>query len=201
MWKPLGKGAAAGPALVIIALAVAGCSVKTVAAPPAPTNAAPAATPEVVTTSTPEPEPLGERDSPFPYGKTGTITSSNEDIWNIVVTEPRDRTKEILAENQFNERPPKGSAYYAIRSEIQWLGEEPIEPWLDYAYGLEVAFVTADGRTLEREYVVAPWKDLSDISDMYEGATEEFVTIVLGPDDLDGTVRVAIGGDFYAYWG
>jgi hypothetical protein len=75
-----------------------------------------------------------------------------------------------------------------------WQGVEPVQPWLDFQNGLEFVFVSTEGVTYEATYAVQPWPALTDISDLYQGGSADFVVTVDAPAGVTGLVRVVASG-------
>jgi hypothetical protein len=141
----------------------------------------------------PAPGPVeGSREAPLPFGQQVTVydTVGGDDLWQITVDAPFDATAAIAAENMFNEVPAPGNVYLAIPVHAVWQGANPVDPWMDWEYGLDVAFVSATGETTENEFLVQPWPSIADISELYQGGTADFTALVEVPAGVAGLVRV-----------
>jgi hypothetical protein len=201
-FKPIAIGATLA-ALALILSACSGVAVKDSNAGDGRTAPQAPASPKPVP---PEPGPLeGSREAPYPYGLEVSVYDgpTSNVMWLLQVGEPRVVTQEIMDANQFNPPPQPGFDYVAIPTHAAWQGTDPIQPWIDFEYGLDVAFVTTDGVTMDEEFVVTPedWVGLMDVGDLYQGGAVNFTTVVQVPTGATGTVRVTVGHDFHSFWG
>ena len=141
--------------------------------------------------------------SPYRYGDIVTISdaATGGPVWEISVGTPVDLTGELAAEDLFNPTPDSG-AYSAAPVTLTYVGDETIEPWLDYDWGIETTWVTPGGAPLDAEYLLLPdgYVSAFDLEAMEPGDSVTFHSIVDAPLDAAGGVRTAVGYNYDLYW-
>ncbi|WP_413450236.1 hypothetical protein AA0Y32_06155 [Georgenia phoenicis] len=125
----------------------------------------------------------GTRGAPYPVG-----TPVTDGEWDVTLGVPREAWAEIQAENQFNEPPAEGMAYYLVPVTATYVGDETGLPWMD----LSVQFVGSDARTYTDSCGVIPG-DLMDVDELYEGGTAEGNVCVTVPTGADGLWTLSTG--------
>lgn len=134
---------------------------------------------------------LGSRSAPLPIGATVVIDDEMGGVWEVTLLPPTLNANEIvLAENMFNEEPPKGLQYALLPVSATYLGEETGTA----AWDLEFAFVSAAGTTHKQFDVAAVGPDeLSSVNELYNGGVAEGNIVIAIPsaDAESGTWRVS----------
>lgn len=131
----------------------------------------------------PEPEPVeeapeeGTRENPSPAGSTIVISDNSGPIWEVTIGAANLNAADIIAaENMFNEPADAGSQYILVPVTFTYVGTTSGTPWLD----IDIEYVSAAGTTHTEEFVVAP-NQISDINEMYNGATATGNLVVMAP--------------------
>jgi len=131
---------------------------------------------------------LGSRSNPAPFGETVTFSEAGTDTWSAFLSNAvLDATDAVAAANQFNEPAPEGMVYAMVTLNVTRLGEEAATPWVD----LSVEFVSSAGttHTIADTAAVAPAPTMTDLNDMYAGATGAGNVVIAIPqaDSAAGT--------------
>ncbi|TSI18895.1 hypothetical protein [Brevibacterium aurantiacum] len=133
----------------------------------------------------------GTRENPYAIG-----TKISSDAWDVTITNVTlDATDEVVAENEFNEKPDDGNQYMMIDVEMTYTGDAPDGemPMATFEY------VSAGGNTFDGldDMVVAP-DALDTLEEMYNGATTSgAIAIQIPAEDAEAGV-VAVNPDMFA---
>lgn len=133
----------------------------------------------------------GTRENPYAIG-----TKISTDAWDMTITNVTlDATDELLAADEFNEKPDSGNQYMMIDVEMTYTGDEPDGemPMASFEY------VSAGGNTFDglEDMVVAP-NALDDMDNLYSGAsTSGSIAIQIPSDDAESGV-LAVSPDMFA---
>lgn len=83
----------------------------------------------------------GARESPYTYGSPQAVEfesygDADGSIWITTISEPRDLTAEVLAENQFNDPPEEGTTFVAVDVEmtLDSADVEPLSPLFNFSW-------------------------------------------------------------------
>lgn len=107
------------------------------------------------------PAAVGTRENPVPLGSPIRIGD-----WEVLVTAVTTNVvREILAENQFNERPAKGETFVLWGVNAKYVGEESGDPMIDLSWKA----VGSAGNTFDDSCGVIP-KPLNDAGEAFPGA-------------------------------
>lgn len=107
----------------------------------------------------------GTRENPYPIGSV-----IESDDWRVVINSVKlAATESVVAANQFNEAPAKGSEYALINYSATYVGDDADGQMPAF---VSVDYVTANGTTVNRldKSVVAP-KAFDTSSTLYKGGT------------------------------
>ncbi|WP_232488024.1 DUF4190 domain-containing protein [Brevibacterium antiquum] len=133
----------------------------------------------------------GTRENPYSIG-----TKISSDAWDMTITSVTlDATDEVLAENEFNEKPDSGNQYMMVDVEMTYTGDAPDGemPMATFEY-VSVGGNTFDGLD---DMVVAP-NALDDMENMYNGATTSgSIAIQIPSEDAEAGV-LAVNPDMFA---
>ncbi|MCF2571229.1 hypothetical protein HX613_03665 [Brevibacterium sp. UCMA 11754] len=133
----------------------------------------------------------GTRENPYSIG-----TKISSDAWDMTITNVTlDATDEVLAENEFNEKPDSGNQYMMVDVEMTYTGDAPDGemPMATFEY-VSVGGNTFDGLD---DMVVAP-NALDDMENMYNGATTSgSIAIQIPSEDAEAGV-LAVNPDMFA---
>lgn len=133
----------------------------------------------------PQSDQQGTRENPYPLG----TAIANED-WQITVNSfTPNATKEVLAENQFNDKPDTGHQYALANVTVTRLGEEAASPMFE----ISVKYVTSQGNVTDTsDAIVVEPKPLSN-NELYKGASTTGNVALQVPEGDDGLLRVTLG--------
>lgn len=196
------KGRSKRAAIAALILAIVGTIAGTVAfmgsvgrafesAAGGPVTAAPVQAPaanessQAPASDAPKATEQGTRENPYPLG----ATVGNED-WQVTVNSfTPDATKEVLAENQFNDEPEAGHQYALANITVTRMGSEATSPMFE----VSVNYVTAAGNvvTSSDAMVVEP-KPLSN-NELYQGAEATGNVALQVPEGDAGLLRIKLG--------
>lgn len=165
-----------GAPLAALALFLIGCGSgsptastenKATSGPAAESSAAPAESSAAPATSkaAPPAAKLGTRENPFPIG-----TAVDSQNYQVTLGAPvLDNGAAVEATNEFNDPAPEGMSYATVPVTVTYTGPETGNPWID----LTIEFVSAAGTTHAQfdTSVVGPEPDITDINDLYPGAS------------------------------
>jgi len=133
-------------------------------------------------TSAPVEEPAAEagtRTNPASAGSTVQISDNSGPLWNVTVGAATLNANDLVAaENQFNPAADAGTQYVLVPVTFTYVGKQSGTPWID----VDVSFVSAAGTTHDQQFVVVP-TPITDIAEMYEGATATGNLVVMAPSD------------------
>ncbi len=159
---------------------------------PDPTDSPEPTSPAPETSAFESPEPsssvpalegdAGTRKNPLAIGTEVTV----ED-WSVTLAAPKDGTKIIAEEAEWNTPVKDGSEYYLVPMTAVYQGDESGLAWLD----IRVGFVSDDGRTYTDRCPVQFPDDLSDIGELYEGGKAEGNACVVVPAGANGLWTVS----------
>ena len=127
----------------------------------------------------------GTRDNPLPIGTEVTMGD-----WKVKLDTPKDGTKIIADENQFNDPPQDGLEFYIIPTSATYLGNESAYVWSD----VTVKFVGDDGRTYSGYCGVFP-DSITDVDELYNGGVAEGNLCAEVPKGAKGLWTVAVYGE------
>lgn len=180
--------------LLVVALALTGCTGQGPVVEEAPTaETSASSTPTPTPTPTPEAE-VGTRENPVPIGTPAK--HSEQSVWTYTLgATDTDAWPEISAENQFNQVPPEGSTYIMAPVHISMDDTEAaaagFDPWASFA----LQYVTAAGNSFDDRTCTAVLPApgaLQNVGGMYGGAQADFLACAVVPvaDIPGGTWRV-----------
>lgn len=134
----------------------------------------------------------GTRDNPAPVGTTVTLGTGSAAEWEVTLDKVTlDATDEVMKENTFNDKPEDGMQYAVASLSVTYVGDDSGTPWTDFS----LQFVSADGNTFRTSdvMVVGPKPHLSDINELYSGASDSgTVTLAIPAKDANkGTWRLS----------
>lgn len=156
------------------------------AAPPG--QSAPAQ-PRATTTGAAEPTSRsggaqGTRTNPYPLG---TEVSSKD--WKVKVNSfEADATKQVLAENQFNDQPTSGNVYALANVTVTYVGQTSGTPM-----EVTVSYVTAAGNTVHTFDAMVVGPEPLSSNELYAGASATGNVVLQIPRDDAGALRVRPG--------
>lgn len=128
---------------------------------------------------------VGTRDNPAALGST--ISSDEFDV--VVNSVNLNGTDEVLAANQFNDKPEEGFAYAVINLTITYKGDDS-----SYAAMVGVSYVTSSGTVITGADTMAVAPDPSlGLDEMYNGGSVTGNMVLSIPTDGDGLLRVRPG--------
>lgn len=124
----------------------------------------------------------GSRENPHPLGTT--VSTSD---WAVTVNSwTPAATKQVLAENQFNEKPAEGQEYALVNYTVTRLAEDEGSP----TFEVRIDYVSASGNVFD-DTGVAP--DGLGMEELFKGASATGNQALLVPGGDDGLIRVQIG--------
>lgn len=124
----------------------------------------------------------GSRENPHPLGTTITT-----DDWTVTVNSYTPAaTKQVLAANQFNDKPAEGQEYALVNLTVTRQGADAASP----IFEVGVDYVSASGNVFTTSGV-AP--DPLSNNELFTGASATGNEAILVPSGDDGRLRVKIG--------
>ena len=124
----------------------------------------------------------GSRENPHPLGTTITT-----DDWAVTINSYTPAaTKQVLAENQFNDKPAEGQEYALVNLTVTRQGAEAASPMFE----VRVDYVSASGNVFTTSGVVP---DALSGNELFTGASATGNEAILVPSGDDGRLRVKIG--------
>ncbi len=187
-------------ALVAMAVLLAACTAATVDEPSEEVGVE--TTTRITTTTTTTPDPpdappveattttapaadadLGSRGKPIPSGDPAVVG----DYEIMVIGYTPNATAEVLAENQFNEEPPRGSVYTLIRLSWTYIGDESGTPWVDMSWsGIGDSNVGSDSGDC------STYPDNTfDLAELFPGGTTESnICLTVTEDDVNSLLLI-----------
>jgi|SRR5699024_4474150 len=133
----------------------------------------------------------GTRENPYAIG-----TKISSDEWDMTITDVTlDATDEVLAADEFNEKPESGNQYMVIDVKLTYQGDEPGGSMPMST----VEYVSAGGNTFDGldDLAIAP-NALDEAETLYKGAsTEGSIAIKIPSEDAESGV-LAVSPDMFA---
>lgn len=173
-------GVILGPVALLVAIVVSISAIVGNVTPQVSAGSDPSDKPSAEAPAKPTEQPaveVGTRSNPAPAGSTLEISDNSGPIWNITVGAATLNANDIVAaENQFNPVADAGTQYVLVPITFTYVGTQSGTPWID----TEIEFVSAAGTTHEQEFVVIP-NSITDIAEMYEGASATGNLVVMAP--------------------
>ncbi|WP_167043630.1 DUF4190 domain-containing protein [Salinibacterium sp. ZJ454] len=123
---------------------------------------------------------IGTRTNPAPLGSVVELTGFDGMAYDITLGAPTLNANDaVAAANQFNEAPPAGFQYAMVPVTFTYTGDTTGTPWID----VSIEFVSAAGTTHTKSdvSVVAPSPAVTDINDLYPGASGTGNVVILVP--------------------
>lgn len=107
----------------------------------------------------------GTRENPYPIG---SVIESKD--WRIVINSVTlNASKAVIAANQFNDPPAKGSEYMMVNYSATYVGDDADGQMPAF---ISVDYVTADGTTVDGlRSIAVPPKPINTTSTLYKNAT------------------------------
>ncbi|WP_309620743.1 DUF4190 domain-containing protein [Salinibacterium sp.] len=127
-------------------------------------------------------EKSGSRENPAAAGSVIEITDNSGPVWQVQIGAANLNAGDVIAaENQFNAAADAGSQYVLVPVTYTYVGSTSGTPWID----IDIEFVSAGGTTHTQEFIVIP-TSITDINEMYSGATATGNIVVMAPTaDVD----------------
>ena len=159
--------------ILTAALAITGCSGKTVSKDDTPID--PPATSQTEETTAPDPEPaapeVGTIENPWPVGSSLIATDAGgNELYSFTATVTNwDATQALIEANQFNDLPPAGMVYVLVSLTYTGISaDKPVNPSFE-SYNLKLA--GPDGTLFNQASVVTPGPQMYTGGDLYAGQT------------------------------
>jgi hypothetical protein len=149
----------------------------------APTGSVPSLAASAAARPDAESNEIGSRANPYPIGQAVT----NKE-WNITLAPPREASKDVLAENQFNDLPKPGMQFWIVPVTATYVGKDTGNT----LFGIDVKFVGSDNRTHDDRCGVNP-NAMSDVGDLYPGGSATGNVCVAVPSGAPGLWALSTG--------